>query len=163
MNEKLNLSGYHPVPLRYNKANHFVLDVTINGKKSNMLLDTGANFTNISLKDVKPFGLVISKVSTCSVSGIGDEVEIGCIKGVTDFELAGETFKLSHIHALDITHIKDSYASVNVKTIHGIIGMDLLKKYKGVIDTECNVLWLRLLDNTRSGGGGKVGCRRCVR
>ena len=57
-----------------------------------------------------------------------------------DFEIKDEKMIL-----LDLSHVNESYAMMKLKPVDGVIGGDVLKKYKGVIDYGKRTLTLFIL------------------
>ena len=116
---------------------------TIHGKEANFLIDTGASRSVFDPKTISSF----IENSKC-------EKKEGMTAGVGSSDLESATFKIDtfsvgelEIHdyeavALDLENIHEMYGKLFLPHIDGIIGGDLLKKYKGVINYRSKKLRL---------------------
>lgn len=114
---------------------HLSLSGKINGRKANLIIDTGASQT---VFDKNRIGLFLGheefeKVHSLS-SGLGTssmESHLVKVPGlmIGDLEIKNEKMVL-----LDLSHVNQSYEMMNKKPIDGVIGGDILKKYRAVID-----------------------------
>ena len=134
--------GYKKTKLRLTKTNHFELNATINGVKGHFILDTGASSSCIGLSAIETFKLYAEE-SIIRAAGAGamdmetqiskkNEVKIGKWKKKN---IALILFNLTHINTALINH--------DAKPIDGIIGADVLKKGKAIIDYEKKYLYLK--------------------
>ena len=135
--------GYTKIKLHLTKTNHFEIKASINGVKGLFILDTGASNSCVGFDAAKTFNLK-AKDSEIRAAGAGatdmltqiakkNVVKIG--KWKKD-KVALILFNLSHVNTALVTH--DS------KPVDGIIGADVLKKAKAVIDYETKHLYLKL-------------------
>jgi hypothetical protein len=58
-------------------------------------------------------------------------------------EIMGWKKKKVDLVLFDLTHVNEALVSHKAKKVHGIIGADLLKKGKAVIDYKNKVLYLK--------------------
>lgn len=139
----LQSKGYTKTRLRLTKTNHFEIKASINGVKGLFILDTGASNSCVGFEAAKTFNLK-AKDSEIKAAGAGatdmltqiakkNVVKIG--KWKKD-KIALILFNLTHVNTALVTH--DS------KPVDGIIGADVLKKAKAVIDYESKHLYLKL-------------------
>jgi predicted aspartyl protease len=135
--------GYTKVKLHLTKTNHFEIKVTLNGVKGLFILDTGASNSCVGFEAVENFKLK-AKDSEIKAAGAGatdmttqiskkNSIKIGKWK---KNKIALILFNLTHVNTALITH--------NSKPVDGIIGADLLKKAKAIIDYKNKDLYLIL-------------------
>ncbi|WP_142784895.1 retropepsin-like aspartic protease [Changchengzhania lutea] len=143
LQEFLLVRNYTKVKLHLTKTNHFEIKATINGVKGLFILDTGASNSCVGFEAVKNFNL-LAEDSLIKAAGAGaidmdtktskkNTVKIGKWK---DKKIVLVLFNLSHVNTALINH--DS------KPVDGIIGADILKKSKAIIDYERKYLYLKL-------------------
>jgi predicted aspartyl protease len=143
LNNFLLKKGYTKIKLHLSKTNHFEIKVTLNGVKGLFILDTGASNSCVGFEAVETFGLK-AKDSEIKAAGAGatdmstqiskkNKLKIG--KWKKD-KVALILFNLSHVNTALVSH--------NSKPVDGIIGADILKKGKAIIDYEKKELYLKL-------------------
>lgn len=135
--------GYTKVKLKLTKTNHFEIKASINGIKGLFILDTGASNSCVDFVAVDAFKLK-AKHSDVKAAGAGatdmqtqiskkNKVKIGKWKKENIVLIL---FNLAHVNTALINH--------NSKPVDGIIGADILKKTKAVIDYDKKYLYLKL-------------------
>jgi hypothetical protein len=124
---------------------HIVVKARINGKKANMLIDSGASNTvfdkeligNFLPKDTlhshEKLSTGLGTNSMKSESALIQKLEIGKLK-IMPYQAV----------ILDLSHVNASYKTMNLKPIEGVLGGDILKLYKGVIDYGKKTLVLEI-------------------
>jgi len=143
LQEFLQKKGYGKVKLHLTKTNHFEIKATINGKKGLFILDTGASSSCVGFEGIETFKLK-AEDSSIKAAGAGaidmdtkmarkNKVKIG---KWSNNKVVLVLFNLTHVNTALINH--------NSKPVDGIIGADILKKAKGVIDYEKKYLYLKL-------------------
>ncbi len=143
LQEFLLKKEYIKVKLRLTKTNHFKIKATLNGTKGDFIVDTGASNSCVGFEAIEPFNLNV-KDSKIKAAGAGatnmdtkmskkNNIKIG--KWKSD-KIVLVLFNLSHVNTALINH--------NSKPIDGIIGADILKKAKAVIDYEKKHLYLKV-------------------
>ena len=139
----LTKKGYTRVKLKFTRTNHFEVKATINGVKGRFILDTGASNSCIGFDSAKTFKLN-TEDSDIKAAGAGaidmqtqlskkNNVKIGKWK---QKKVALVLFNLSHVNTALVNH--------NSKPVDGIIGADILKKAKAIIDYDKKYLYLKL-------------------
>lgn len=135
------------IPIRIlpieNDGFHLVIKVEVNNRKANMLIDTGASKTVFDRNRITNFVEdtafdLNDKLST----GLGTstmESHITTIKKLRIGNIALSNYKTI---LLDLSHVNHSYQQLSIKPIDGVIGSDLLKDYKAVINYGKQVLKL---------------------
>ncbi len=135
--------GYTRTKLHLTKTNHFEIIATINSVKGLFILDTGASNSCVGFDSTERFRLQ-AKESEVKAAGAGainmetlvsekNKIKIG---EWSQQKLALILFNLSHVNTALTNH--------NAKPVHGIIGADVLKKGKAIIDYNKKYLYLKL-------------------
>ena len=122
---------------------HLLIKARVNGKKALMLIDTGASKTVFDLDKVQKFvsedrfimleklstGLGTAKMKTHSV--LLKKIQLG------KFIIPGfETI------VIDLSHVNQTYAKLDLPEIDGVLGSDLMLKYNALIDYKNKKLTL---------------------
>ena len=114
---------------------HIMVKGLIHGKEANFLIDTGASRSVFDPKTITNF-----------IDDVQFKKKEGLTAGVGSSDLESATFKIDvitvgdlEIHdyeavALDLENIHEMYGKLSLPRIDGIIGGDLLKRYKAVIN-----------------------------
>ncbi|OUR94713.1 acid protease [Flavobacteriales bacterium 34_180_T64] len=143
LQEFLLEKGYTKVKLKLTKTNHFEIKATLNGVQGLFILDTGASSSCVGFDAVDTFKLD-AKESLIKAAGAGaidmdtqvakkNVLKIGKWKNE---KVALILFNLTHVNTALITH--------NAQPVDGIIGADILKKSKAIIDYEKRYLYLKM-------------------
>ena len=143
LQEFLLNKGYTKIKLHLTKTNHFEIKAKINDVKGTFILDTGASNSCVGFDSVELFNLDTEE-SDIKAAGAGaidmetkmsqqNKINIGKWK---DDKLVLVLFNLTHVNTALLNH--------NSKPVHGIIGADILKKGKAIIDYEKKYLYLKL-------------------
>ncbi|MEP3838353.1 MAG: retropepsin-like aspartic protease [Algibacter sp.] len=135
--------GYTKVKLHLTKTNHFEIKASINGKKGLFILDTGASSSCVGFEGIETFKL---KAEDSLIKAAG--------AGATDMDTKtskknklkiGKWYNNKVVLVLfNLTHVNRALTNHNSKPVDGIIGADILKKGKAVIDYEKKYLYLKL-------------------
>lgn len=139
----LTLKDYVRVKLKLTNTNHFELKSTINGVEGHFILDTGASNTCIGIDKIDYFNLNF-ETSDIKAAGAGaTEMETLISKNNT-IELGQWKKKRQKIVLFDLVHVNQALRQHNAKSVDGIIGADLLKKGKAIIDYSKSALYLQI-------------------
>lgn len=120
---------------------HLMVKAGINHHFANLLIDTGASKTVFDFKRIHKFEENIAPVLQEKLStGLGTnsmQIHLAQVKlfalgdlELTDFEVV----------LLDLSHVNQSYETIAIEQIDGVIGSDLLCRYDAVIDFKNKVL-----------------------
>ncbi len=139
----LKKHSYHVIPLSLNATNHLEVIVEINGISGRFILDTGASNTCVGLDKVDFFELV-SEESQIKAAGAGAIDMTTLISKKNKLQIGAWKKKKQKIVLFDLIHVNKALKMHNTMPVDGIIGADVLKKAKGVIDYK--TLRLYLLD-----------------
>ena len=106
---------------------HLVTNVEINGRPGRMMLDTGSDTTVLSARAVTRLGLPAPYLTGGTVSGIGGSREFSVMNTAK--------FKLGEMHGRDLAFgVIDSRNMLDLESLDGIVGMDLLSQAELDID-----------------------------
>lgn len=138
----LKEKGYTKTPLVFTKTNHFELRATLNGIEGRFILDTGASNTCVGLDCVEHFNL-FTEESEIKASGAGANNMLTQISKKNTIEINGWLKKKIEIVVFDLTHVNQALTLHDALPVHGIIGADVLKKGKAIIDYNKKSLFLK--------------------
>ncbi|WP_299249503.1 aspartyl protease family protein [uncultured Lacinutrix sp.] len=136
--------GYKKIKLRLTQTNHFEVRASINGVKGLFILDTGASNSCIGFEDVDFFNLK-AKASNIKAAGAGatDMLTQTASKNTIKID-SWKSLNLTLV-LFDLTHVNTALTMHNAKPVNGIIGADVLKKGKAIIDYNKKYLYLKSL------------------
>ena len=136
--------GYTMIKLRETSTNHFEMKVKINGIKGRFILDTGASSSCVGFDEIKRFKLE-TKESKIKAAGAGaSEMETREAHGNT-CEIGSWKYAALNLVLFNLTHVNTALKNHGAKTVHGIIGADILKKGDAIIDYKKKRLYLKKL------------------
>ena len=138
----LHKKKYIAIPLVLTATNHFEVTATINGVKGRFILDTGASNTCIGLDKIEFFKLN-SKDSKIKAAGAGATEMFTKLSTKNLIEI-GKWFKRKQkIVLFDLVHVNQALTSHQAMPVDGIIGADILKKGRAIIDYQKTRLYLK--------------------
>ncbi len=124
---------------------HLMIEATFNNDTNgHLIIDTGASKTVLDTSFVAPFVTDIKDIEENDSSGINAMItnaQTGIIP-----HLALSTLNLEQYECLllDLSHVNQVYQKYTERQIAGLIGSDLLLKYKAVIDYNQEKLFLQI-------------------
>ncbi len=129
-------------------TNHLELKGKINGIKGRFILDTGASNSCVGLDMIEYFNLDAQESETKAAGA-----------GATDMETQQSDNNLlkigdwrtskCHLVLFNLSHVNTALTQHNADEVHGIIGADVLRKGKAIIDYSNNILYLKKLKNKK--------------
>jgi hypothetical protein len=125
--------GYHPL-----------IAITLFGKSYILVLDTGASktaFDKTLLENANPEAIII--VSERLSTGLGTNSMESFTAIISDLHIGDLLIEEFEAAVLDLSMINIAYAQLNHPQVLGVLGGDILKKYKAVIDYGGEMLGLR--------------------
>lgn len=139
----LKNSGYIKIPLEATATNHLEVDASINGVSGKFILDTGASNTCVGLDKGDYFKLV-TRDSDIKAAGAGatdmeTQISKGNIIAIGPWEA-----KRREIVLFDLSHVNEALTMHDAEPVDGILGADILKRGKAIIDYNRKVLYLKL-------------------
>ena len=105
-------------------------------------MDTGASNTCVGLDKADLFQLV-SKSSEIKAAGAGSSEMETFVSEKNKLEIGKWRFKKQQIVLFDLSHVNEALIAHQALPVDGIIGSDVLKKAKAVIDYGQKVVYLK--------------------
>ncbi len=138
----LESQGYHRIKLKYTETSHFELVAKINTIEGNFILDTGASSTCVGFDAVTHFNL-LAEESKIRAAGAGATNMLTQVASKNNIEIEGWKKKKLDLVLFDLTHVNEALVNHKAQKVHGIIGADILKRGKAVIDYKNKALYLK--------------------
>ncbi|TDI72706.1 MAG: acid protease [Bacteroidetes bacterium] len=134
--------NFERIPLQKLNTGHYQLSLKINNKHGDFILDTGASTSCIGFESVSYF-ILNTKESEIKAAGAGATDMETKIAVNNLLEIGGVKLIDQDIIIFDLSHINSALHQVDENEIHGILGADLLKRLRAVIDYGRNCLYIR--------------------
>ena len=114
--------GYHPL-----------VDITVFGKPFILVLDTGASKTAFDENMVKDEGqeFILSDMLS---TGLGTNSMSSSTATINNLYIGGLLIEEFEVAVLDLSAINTAYAQLGYPEVLGVLGGDILMKYKAVIN-----------------------------
>ena len=135
--------GYTKVKLKLTKTNHFEIKATINGIKGLFILDTGASNSCVGFDGIETFKLT-AKDSEVKAAGAGATGMLTQVSKQNKLKIGKWKKDKVALILFNLTHVNTALVSHNAQPVDGIIGADILKKSKAIIDYEKKYLYLKM-------------------
>ena len=142
LNKFLKSEGYSSVKLIFLETKHYLVEAKVNGVSGRFILDTGASNSCICTSLEDKFK-VISEDSKEKASSANSEMTHTKISKSNVIQIGKWEDKINLI-TFDMNHINNALSQKKVPPIDGIIGADILKKSKAILDYKSNKLYLKL-------------------
>lgn len=122
---------------------HIRLKVMINGKPADLILDTGASRTVFDKNAVEKFlpGEDLQNIDMAGSSASSNDLQFQ-LATIKELEIGNLKIKKYRSVIMDLTHVNMAYEMAKRPKVHGILGGDILKKYKAKINYETKTLTL---------------------
>ena len=118
-----------------NDGYHLMLKAKINGKMAILILDTGASKTVIDINQINRFiKEPLPELSKKSSTGLGTNTMQSYTARLKQFQIGELKLKDYESIFIDLSHVNTAYSQIGIKEIDGVLGNDLLMKYKAKID-----------------------------
>ncbi|WP_298756428.1 TIGR02281 family clan AA aspartic protease [uncultured Psychroserpens sp.] len=143
LQEYLLAKGYTKVKLKLTKTNHFEIKASINGVKGLFILDTGASSSCVGFEAIETFKLIAkdSKIKAAGAGAIDMQTQVSKKNTLKIGKWKKDKVALI---LFNLTHVNTALTTHNSEPVDGIIGADILKKSKAVIDYDTKYLYLKL-------------------
>ena len=135
--------GYTKIKLTLTKTNHFEIEATINSVKGLFILDTGASSSCVGFEAIEMFKLTAMD-SEIKAAGAGATNMLTQISKKNKVKIGKWKRDKIALILFNLTHVNTALTAHNAKPVDGIIGADILKKGKGIIDYDEKNLYLRM-------------------
>lgn len=125
---------------------HLMCQAEVEGKKINMLIDTGASrtvFDSVTLQ--KTLGLDITTLQSNErlSAGIGTTSLESLFLQISEFRIGEISISDYQAVLIDLDHVNTMYTSLGLPAIEGVLGGDLLIAMRAVIDYRKLVMKIR--------------------
>jgi hypothetical protein len=142
LNKFLKDTGYIRVKLDFLKTKHYSLEAKINGIIGTFILDTGASNSCVCTSLENNFN-IISKETIDKASTATSEISNTKISKNNTIQIEKWKNKINLI-TFNMSYINQSLNEKKIDSVSGIIGADVLKKSRAIIDYKFNKLYLKL-------------------
>jgi len=123
-------------------TNHLELIAKLNGVTGRFILDTGASNTCIGLDKIEVFHL-ISEASEIKAAGAGATNMETLVSKKNSIEISTWKNNSVKIVLFDLVHVNKALTDHKALPVDGIIGADILKKSKAIIDYKKRCIYLK--------------------
>ena len=118
-----------------NDGFHLLVEVVIFGHPFNVVLDTGASKTVLDKTSIEKYIATDDLLSSDKLStGLGTNSMESFILYLPSFNIGKLKIENFEAAVLDLSSISAAYESLQLPPVIGVIGGDILQKYKAVID-----------------------------
>ncbi len=133
------LSGYKAVRVHYGPLNKMIISVRINGQRANLLVDTGASQVIVDASVASTFGIRPSQggMGYIRSAKINDQ----------DLPVAfAQTFTAGNMNfgSVLVTLRNSSRSDSGNAHVDGVLGLDVLTRYKAVINCRTKLIFFKL-------------------
>ena len=135
--------GYIKVKLKLTKTNHFEIKASLNGVKGLFILDTGASNSCVGFEAIETFKLT-AKDSEIKAAGAGATDMLTQVSKKNKLKIGKWKKDKVALVLFNLTHVNTALLNYNSKPVDGIIGADILKKAKAIIDYDKRYVYLKL-------------------
>lgn len=137
----LCLLGFTAVPVREVATGHHLIEATINGRTGEFVLDTGANMSVIDQTHLANFGISPDSGADGGAIGIGGRGDARRAP-IESFTIGPVRIRQARIVTSDLGQLLTALGRVTGTTVNGIIGQDVLKEHRAIIDVSRPMLYL---------------------
>ena len=140
----LQAKNYTAIPLHQNAAGLLLLTVSVNGVGGLFILDTGAGSSVIDALQAERLKLILLKENTTfNGAGAGGQgIEVTPSEG-NHIEIGNHTVSDFPLAVMSLEHARQGLAQAGAtEDFLGIIGVDILKPGKAIIDYDTMTLYL---------------------
>ncbi|MBS3738898.1 retropepsin-like aspartic protease [Mesohalobacter halotolerans] len=134
--------GFKRIKLRYTETDHFEVKAFINDVEGRFILDTGASSTCVDFSRVKFFKL-FARESEVKAAGAGATNMMTHVSENNKLSLGDWLEPDADIVVFDLSHVNEALLNHKATEVDGIIGADILKEGKAVIDYKQKALYLK--------------------
>lgn len=133
-------TGFRAVPFAPSRIGHLLIKGELNGKPVDILLDSGSSRTVIDRGWAARNGLAVIALNE-KAYGAGGSLPLGVVRGAR-VSLGGATLAQTPIYAIDLSSVISGLDKLGAAAPQMILGGDILKRHRALIDYGTNRLWL---------------------
>ena len=167
VDQAMCLLGFTAVPLRELLTGHHLVEAELNGKRGSFVLDTGANATVLHAAYAAEFGLTGKSAGPAGAIGLGGSLKASQAR-IETLRIGPVAIRQNRVLTTDLAQVVKLLGPLSGGRIYGIIGQDVMKEHRAVIDVAKPILYLVAADRDPApipaercaagqGGSGKVG------
>jgi predicted aspartyl protease len=135
------LTGYKAVPVQYGPMNKMIMPVRINGQPANLLVDTGSNELILNAEAAEALGVRPSPRGLRYLRFTelqGQLLPVGFVQNISagTMNLGGSLVTLRHSN--------HSGTGVGAGHLDGVLGLDILFRYKALINCRTKLVFFKL-------------------
>jgi len=134
--------NYTKIPLLLTPTNHFEIRAKINGVTGRFIVDTGASNTCVGIDKIEFFNLK-TKESKIKAAGAGATDMHTMLSKKNEIEIGNWKKNKVKIVLFDLVHVNTALTTHDAMPVDGIIGADILKKAKAIIDYKKRCMYLK--------------------
>lgn len=139
----LSQKGFSKFCYQKLSSQHAIVNVSINGKQSHFVLDSGASVSVVNNDELIKFRLIpTSEIDNAQATGLGGNVNAQSFN-VDSLKIQNFKTNTTHIFAMDLSHVVNALNSISSVPIAGVIGQDILVAHEAIIDIASNTLYLK--------------------
>lgn len=139
----LEAQQFSRIPLKKTVTQHYKVQARINDKKCWLIVDTGASTSCIHLPEADSLDMSIQE-SDIKATGAGASNLLTQLSENNSLQLGDwQISRLSFI-IMDLSHVNNGLEQVGELPIIGILGADILKKARAVIDYGRNCMYFKM-------------------
>lgn len=135
------LLGFTGVPLRELVTGHHLVDVEINGRKATFVLDTGANKSVLHAGYAEQLGIGEGTAVPGAAIGLGGAMKARQVR-IERMQIGSVPIRQSRVMTADLSQLTHLLGPLSGDTIYGLIGQDVMKEHRAVIDVSRPILYL---------------------
>jgi predicted aspartyl protease len=136
---------YTKIKLKLTKTNHFEMKATINGVKGTFILDTGASSSCVGFEGIETFKLKVKDYKILAAGAGATNMETKMSKK-NKIKIGKWRNNKVVLVLFNLVHVNTALVNHKSKPVDGIIGADVLKNGKAIIDYEKKYLYLKAND-----------------
>lgn len=140
--DTLKKAGYKRVKFKISKTQHLLIRAKINGVEGKFILDTGASNSCVDFQGIDHFNLAANDSDT-KAAGAGGIGMLTQTSVKNKLKLGRWSTKSFGLVIFDMSHVNEALRQYNAKSVHGIIGADVLMKGKAIIDYYNSCFYLK--------------------
>ncbi|RUL62225.1 hypothetical protein EKH79_15175 [Dyella dinghuensis] len=141
--ELLSQHGFRRFTMSHTIAGHLRLVGHLDGRRADIVLDTGAASTVVDLSYCRSEGIAVRDTGKLGFGGVeGRTPHLYALDDVR-LTLDGLPIRSDGICVIDLIHINQKLMSRGADPIHAILGADVLRHHQAVIDYATQALFLK--------------------
>ena len=124
---------------------HHLVEASLNGRKATFVLDTGANRSVLHAPYAEELGVGEGLAVPGAAVGLGGSMKARLVE-VGRIEIGGMPIREKRIMSADLSPLTRLLGPMSGGKIYGLIGQDVMKEHRAVIDVSRPILYLVAAD-----------------